>query len=470
MRYLITAFFSCCFFFSHAQEANSLLWEITGNGLKESSYLYGTMHVSRRIAFRLDDVFFEALDQSEIIALESDPSTWLDNEALGSLMGYGQGVGFHTKGFYQHSFAVNNPTKEQMAAYLAFSDNMINGILYRSSSSSQDFEEETYLDMFIYQAGKKFNKKVVALEKLEESAALVGRASMNPMKQKPDEWLQKKMQKQGFMVLLQDAYRDRNINMLDSIDKGMYTQHYLENMLFTRNRNMTEKLDSVVRTAKTFTGIGAAHLPGKEGVIQMLRDKGYTVKPLQSKASSKGKRIKEKLENSIRENDYTMTSPEDDFFSLALPAKLYPVSDKPHTTYVAPDLANGNYVMVNRIPTFSYLKQEHLFSLDDLDGMLFENIPGTILEKSPIERNGFKGLDIKNKLKNGDHQRYHIYVTPLEIVIFKMGGDGDYVQQYSDTIFNSISFRNGKEKMPKLTSAYGDFKVAKKRRSPSTRV
>ncbi len=459
MRYLITLLFSLYFFTASAQEANSLLWEISGNGLQQSSYLYGTMHVSRRIAFRLDDVFYDALDKSDVVALESDPGTWLDNDALSSLMGYGQGSGFYSKGFYQHSFAVNNPRKEEMASYLAFNDSRVNGILYRSNSSSEDFEEETYLDMFIYQAGKKFEKKVIALEDLEESAALVGRASMNPMKQKPDEWLQKKMQKQGFMVLLQDAYRDRNLNMLDSIDKGMYTEHYLKNMLFDRNKNMANKLDSVVRTAKTFTGIGAAHLPGEEGVIQMLRDKGYTVKPLTSKATTKGKRIKEKLETTLRQNSYETTGPEDDFFSLILPNKLYPASDTPTTGYISPDLANGSYVMVNRIPTFSHLKQEQLFTLADLERMLFENIPGTILEKTPIERNGFKGLDIKNQLKNGDHQRYHIFHTPLEIIIFKMGGDGAYVQQYSDTIFNSIAFKNLDKRMETLASGFDDFQV-----------
>lgn len=459
MRYLIAALFSFYFLTVPAQEANSLLWEISGNGLQESSYLYGTMHVSRRIAFRLDDVFYDALDKSEVVALESDPGTWLDNDALSGLMGYGQGNGFYAKGFYQHSFAVKNPSKEEMATYLAFNDSRVNGILYRSNSYSEDFEEETYLDMFIYQAGKKFDKHVIALEDLEESAALVGRASMNPMKQKPDEWLQKKMQKQGFMVLLQDAYRDRNINMLDSIDKGMYTEHYLNNMLFKRNRNMADKLDSVVRTAKTFTGIGAAHLPGREGVIHMLRQKGYTVKPLTSKATATGKRLKEKLETTLRENSYSPTGPEDDFFSLAIPNKLYPVSDAPSTSYISPDLANGSYVMVNRIPTYSHLKQEQLFTLADLDNMLFENIPGKILEKTPIERNGFQGLDIKNQLKNGDHQRYHIFLTPLEIVLFKMGGDGDYVQQHSDTIFNSITFKATDTRMETLTSGFDDFQV-----------
>ena len=39
------------------QQYQSLLWEITGNGLDKPSYLYGTMHVSKKVAFRLDDVF-----------------------------------------------------------------------------------------------------------------------------------------------------------------------------------------------------------------------------------------------------------------------------------------------------------------------------------------------------------------------------------------------------------------------------
>ncbi len=442
-----------------AQEANSLLWEISGNGLQQSSYLYGTMHVSRRIAFRLDDVFYEALDQSQVVALESDPATWLDDNNLNTLRGYGMQNGFYTKGFYIQNFAVKNPRKEEMAAYLAFNDSRVNGILYRSNDYSQDFEEETYLDMFIYQAGKKFNKPVVALENLEESAALVGRASMNPMKQKPDEWLQKKMQQQDFMTLLQDAYRNRNINLLDSIDKGIYTEHYLKNMLFIRNRNMANKLDSVVHTAKTFAGIGAAHLPGKEGVISMLRGKGYTVKPLLSKATWKGKEIKKKLENAVLENRYSNQNPDDKFFTVDLPNKLYPVSEKPSTAYISPDLANGSYLMVNRIPTFSYLKQDAVYTVEDLDQLLFENIPGKIVEKNKIERNGFQGLDIKNRLKNGDHQRYHIYVTPLEIVIFKMGGDGTYVVQHSDTIFNSIQFRKRARKPVLVAPEFSDFEI-----------
>ncbi len=459
MRFVLFILLSILSFPIFGQKENSLLWEISGNGLEKTSYLYGTMHVSKKIAFRLDDVFYEALDQSEMVALESDPGLWLESSNLMGNIAYGHASGFVTKGFYAHSFRVENPRKELLGAYLAYEDRIVNNILYRTNEFSQNFEEETYLDMFIYQAGKKFDKPIIALEDLEEAATLVGRASMNAMKQKPDEWLQKRMQQSDPMFLLQDAYRERNITLLDSIDRAMHTDHYMKNMLYIRNANMAQRLDSVMRKGKVFAGIGAAHLPGEQGVIDLLRKKGYTVKPLLSKATSKGKQLKLNFEAKKRENEYLTFGPEDGFFTMQLPNKLYPVSDMGKTTYVSPDLANGSFVVINRIPTHSFLKQNASFSLEDIDKLLFENIPGQLLEKKSIEKDGFYGLDIKNQLKNGDHQRYHIFKTPLEIIIIKMGGEGDYVTQHSDRIFDSLKFKDREGNKVSLSSDFQDFEV-----------
>lgn len=441
-----------------AQQENSLLWEISGNGLQQPSYLYGTMHVSKKIAFRLDDVFYDALLSSDVVALESDPSTWLEEDARQESYRGRRNI-YVPKGFYANSFIVHNPKKEQIGAYLAFEDRMLNGLLYRSDANAENFEEETYLDMFIYQAGRKFNKPIVALEDVEESGILVGRANLNPMKQKPDEWLQKKLQKKGMFNLRQDAYRERNISFLDSLDEGMHTQYYLKNMLHIRNRNMVVKLDSVMRHKKVFAGIGAAHLPGEKGALEMLREMGYTVKPLTSRSSEKGKSLKTKIETTFRENTLSKQEPDDGVFSIMLPNKLYTVADFGNTSYISPDLANGSYVMVNRIPTHSHLKKDVFFSLKLIDDLLFENIPGNILEKTKLELNGYEAYDIKNQLKNGDHQRYRIYLTPLEIVIFKMGGEGDYVQTHSDAIFNSIMFRQLSNEKTVVKSGFDDFSI-----------
>ncbi|WP_047418053.1 TraB/GumN family protein [Cellulophaga sp. Hel_I_12] len=456
MRLLLTLLILLLFSGVYAQEKNSLLWEISGNGLEQSSYLYGTMHVSKKIAFRLDDVFYEALAKSDVIALESNPNTWLDNDMT---MGFNFGESFMTKDFYSRAFELSHPEKDEIAAYLGFDDQMVNGMLYRTDEYSQNFEEDTYLDMFIYQAGAKFGKPIVALEDVEESSILVGRASFNAYKEKPAEWLQKKLQQKDYVQLVQDAYRERNIDLLDSIDQGLYTEHYLRNMLYIRNENMVKKLDSVLQKAKVFTGIGAAHLPGKLGVIELLRAKGYTVQPLRSKTGQNGSQLKSQFETKVFQNRYTQQSVDDVLFSILLPNKLYPVAEFSNTFYISPDVTNGSFFSANRIPTFSHLKNNKAYTIDDIDELLFENIPGKIIQKTRITRNGVEGIDIKNILKNGAHQRYQIYITPLEIIIFKMGGHDDYVKQYGDTIFNSIQFKKPLYTIKETSSSYKDFEV-----------
>ena len=57
----------------------SLLWEITGNGMKKPSYLIGTMHVSSKLAFNLPDSFYIAIKNAQIVALETNPETWQED-------------------------------------------------------------------------------------------------------------------------------------------------------------------------------------------------------------------------------------------------------------------------------------------------------------------------------------------------------------------------------------------------------
>jgi len=57
----------------------SLLWEISGNGLKKSSYLFGTMHVSSKVAFHLADSFYLGIHHADVVALETNPESWQED-------------------------------------------------------------------------------------------------------------------------------------------------------------------------------------------------------------------------------------------------------------------------------------------------------------------------------------------------------------------------------------------------------
>ena len=103
----------------NAQEKSSLLWEISGNGIAKKSYLYGTMHVSNKIAFHLGDTFFMALDKAELVCLESDPGKWIEemyNSDNGS-MSHSHSRSFkknRDKNFYENLVSFEEPIKKEL--------------------------------------------------------------------------------------------------------------------------------------------------------------------------------------------------------------------------------------------------------------------------------------------------------------------------------------------------------------------
>ena len=66
----------------------SIFWEISGNGMKKPSYLFGTMHVSNKLAFHLSDSFYVAIRNAEVVALENNPELWQEDMNDYDMSGY----------------------------------------------------------------------------------------------------------------------------------------------------------------------------------------------------------------------------------------------------------------------------------------------------------------------------------------------------------------------------------------------
>ena len=256
MRLTCLIICSLFFFMSIAQETEtlkypSLFWKIEKEGMEKPSYLYGTMHVSARIAYRLSDPFYEALMEVDKIALETNPEDWIESmlKNTSSLMfGYS---GSRGKDLY-NSFLPTFTEKETLEQVLRMDKEIVNGFLYRNSMGFQDFEEETYLDMFLFQAGRKLERPVIALEDLDQSEDWVQEASRNIRFTGDGErppWLEKLLREKGFQQLLEDAYRDQNLDMIDSLHSHFYPEKFNEYMLYKRNRVITNSIDTAVKNA-----------------------------------------------------------------------------------------------------------------------------------------------------------------------------------------------------------------------------
>ncbi|GAB4154221.1 MAG: hypothetical protein Tsb0033_01890 [Winogradskyella sp.] len=416
------------------------------------------MHVSKKVAFRLDDVFYKALNESECIALESDPTTWpgFNYDMMIDEMAF---YNNYTQGFYTNLFKLTHPEEMAVRASVRMDNGAVNAYLYRKNNAADNFEEETYLDMFIFQAGKKNNKEIYALEDLAESRYLTTKAAYNANKKDIDPWLQKLYAKENPYLIQENLYRDRNLDLLDSIGQGSNTEFYRENMLYIRNENMVNALVELLPKKSVFAGVGAAHLPGQKGMINMLRQRGYTVRALTSDQTDYSKTEKTKLDSLFVNPILKKHKTPDGFLSLNTYDELREFSYAGQKYYLDPDMTNGAYLTVNRISRFTYLPNEkENITLKEIDDLLYEDIPGDIIKKEELTV-PYPGLSIVNKTKKGEFQKYHIYQTPLEIIIIKYAGRSDFVLNHEAKIFNSIDLKTPTDSIITFVSPSKKFQV-----------
>ena len=451
----------------------SLLWEITGKDLKKPSYLFGTMHVSSKMVFHLSDSFYLGIKNADVVALETNMGTWqedfsrydLEGQGMyGYYSGWGSATGSPTD--YLTIGTLRIPAYEKMIEMALYSSpSLINNFLYRSySERASDFEEDTYLDLHIYQAGKKWGKQVCGVEDFDESMQLMKEAYADAAKEKVKKERSFDYDGDFSFAKMEDAYRTGNLDLLDTINKvNSQSAAFDEKFLYKRNEIQARSIDSILKTnQKLFVGVGAAHLPGQRGVIEMLRDMGYQLRPI--KMNERDSRHKDEVENIRVPVLFSRQVSDDGFFSVQVPGKLYDFgsSGSMARQQQFADMSNGSYYMVTRIYTNSLLwGHSEDVVLRKIDSVIYENIPGKILTKQKITKNGYKGFEVVNRTRRGDYQRYNIMVTPFEIILFKMSGNGDYVNEgkEADQFFNSIELRNYKTEWKKWSPSFGGFEV-----------
>ena len=101
--------------FAQSPQSQGLLWEITGNGLEKPSYLYGTMHVSNKVAFHLSDSFYKAIESVDVVSLEINPETWMETMTTDDYVADNMGNVFIMRGnsrgsgFYKSIFEKKKP-------------------------------------------------------------------------------------------------------------------------------------------------------------------------------------------------------------------------------------------------------------------------------------------------------------------------------------------------------------------------
>ncbi len=268
-----------------------LLWKITGKNLKKPSYLYGTMHTSHEKAFRLVDSLVVKIAGCEAYAGEMilDPSMLF---AVMQQIFMGKDTTLQTllspeeykivKKTLDEKLSMMSPIAERikpMFTSILLGEGGMEGMQMPENESKN---KRKPLDLHLQDEATKRSLALVGLETLEEQMNVFNNI---PLKN------QAKMLYQEVTNIGKDSTADTSMEKmldwyaeqkLDSLyqyaSKGFANEPELSYQILTkRNINMADRIEKLILEKSAFIAIGAAHLPDKQGVIELLRKKKFKV-------------------------------------------------------------------------------------------------------------------------------------------------------------------------------------------------
>ena len=284
MRYVLLLFTLFISLFSNAQELEkSLLWKISGNGLKKPSYLFGTIHLTCDSS--LDANTLNALEATEQLYLELDMDDKSIQMQMMKLMMMKDGAKLSTLLSPEDFKILDEFMKKNlnMSAKLfdSFKPFMISSMLFPKMLDCKSKSVESEL----MKITKEQNEEIFGLEIAEDQMKVFDEISYQDqaeelLKTVKDNLEKDKKEFQEMITIYQNKDIEGMLKMMSDSDNKITSENQ-DILLNDRNKNWIPIMVKIMKDKPTFFGVGAGHLAGEEGVIKLVRKKGYKVEAVQ---------------------------------------------------------------------------------------------------------------------------------------------------------------------------------------------
>lgn len=272
--------------------ANSLLWAISGNGLEDTSYLYGTIHLIGKEDFFLTEKTKEAFEKSQKVTFEINMEDMMD---LGAQMGLMMKA-FMNDGTTLSDLLEEEKYKEVQTHFEEMGMNaMMWGMMERikpmflSIFGSMDMsggglqtDEMMSYEMEFMEMAKNKEKTMGGLETAEyqmsmfDSIPYKAQAEMLYASIKTENSTEDQLAEMVKLYKKQDLRGMMKMFATDEEGVGQYE----DLLLVGRNKNWIPVMQKMMGEQRTFFAVGAGHLGGNNGVVNLLKDEGYTLTPM----------------------------------------------------------------------------------------------------------------------------------------------------------------------------------------------
>lgn len=280
MKYLLFFFFSLFNLSASWSQGNSLLWEISGNNLQGPSYLYGTMHLADKRIFNYGDSVTIAFNSCVAYAGE----VLIDKNAMKETASLIFMSGDTTLPMLVGDSGAAKVRKRVKNRLLTLSGaiNKIKPIFVLAiiEDAALKHDKSASLDEYFQKQAKRKKLQLMGLETVAEQIAAVDKI---PLKKQAEMLMETvndtEQHSDSLNTALINTYLKQDIALLQQyVNEGDGQEAFTKHILVDRNYVMCDRITAMVQEQPTFIGVGAGHLAGTEGLISLLRARGFKLR------------------------------------------------------------------------------------------------------------------------------------------------------------------------------------------------
>jgi uncharacterized protein YbaP (TraB family) len=278
---LLTLLIVFSFFSSFAQEKsypNSLLWRISGNGLHQPSYIFGTMHLNDKRLFHFPDSLYYFLHRANEFAMEIDMDE-LNNRIINFNTTDTSGLLKEVKQDHYKKLALELETRYGIPAdQVTKKQAWLYKQMLQAPVKTKAGEMDNFVDIYLYNIAKNDGKKLAGIETIEDQMELY--QDFGDELSLHNKFFRKK--EKEIKEKLISIYINQDLNAINQWFQMMEPTERFR-VLTKRNLKMADRIKEMSAGKSCFFAVGAAHLPGEDGLIELLTAKGFKVEPVFSK-------------------------------------------------------------------------------------------------------------------------------------------------------------------------------------------
>ena len=257
--------------------AQSLLWKISRGDLETASYLYGTIHIKDKRVFEFSDSVLIAFEKCEAFVIEVDlnPENLVllsqkmilpDDQTLKDL-------------FSEEEYHLVKTVVEDIIGVDILLLNKLKPIAILSLVMNSQFvnDVDMSVDEYFYRKAIAEDKEIIGIETIEEQFEILEAIPNDFI----IDYFKNIDQAKEDMEIIIKLYKSAELEeMLEMMQKDKSMVMIQKNLLTDRNIKMAERIQTMIDEQPIFITVGAGHLPGKEGIINMLTKAGYKIEPV----------------------------------------------------------------------------------------------------------------------------------------------------------------------------------------------